>query len=467
MAKKATKTKVAFVCGDCGAEYSKWQGHCNACGAWNTISEFRVGPSAGSAARSSRDARFSGFAGAASEIQTLSDIDLSEQARISTGMTELDRVLGGGLVPGSAVLLGGHPGAGKSTLLLQTLCYMAETQSVLYVTGEESLQQVALRAQRLGLGAGGVKMLSETSVEQMIGVAEEEKPAILVVDSIQVMHVDDVESAPGSVSQVRESAASLTRFAKRTGTVLFLVGHVTKDGSLAGPKVLEHMIDASILLEGSSDSRFRTLRGIKNRFGAVNELGVFAMLEQGLKEVKNPSAIFLNRSGDDAPGSVVMVVWEGTRPLLVEIQALVDLAQAGYPRRVAVGLDQNRLAMLLAVLHRHGGLHVADQDVFVNVVGGVRVAETSADLALLAAIVSSFRDRALPQDLVILGEVGLSGEIRPVPSGQERIMEAAKHGFGHAIVPKANVPRKVPEGMQVIGVSRLSEALDAIDGLFR
>lgn len=467
MAKKTAKSKTAYVCTDCGAEYSQWQGNCPACGEWNTISEVRLGANPSVAARASRDARFSGFAGAASQIQTLSDIDLSEQARIATGMGELDRVLGGGLVPGSAVLLGGHPGAGKSTLLLQTLCHMAEHRSVLYITGEESLQQVALRAKRLGLAAGGVKMLSETSVESMLSVAEQERPAIMVVDSIQVMHVDHVESAPGSVSQVRESAATLTRFAKATGTVLFLVGHVTKDGSLAGPKVLEHMIDASILLEGSSDSRFRTLRGIKNRFGAVNELGVFAMLEQGLKEVKNPSAIFLNRTGDDAPGSVVMVVWEGTRPLLVEIQALVDLAQAGYPRRVAVGLDQNRLAMLLAVLHRHGGLHVSDQDVFVNVVGGVRVSETSADLALLAAIVSSFRDRALPQDLVILGEVGLSGEIRPVPSGQERIMEAAKHGFGHAIVPKANIPRNPPKGMQVTGVSRLSEALDALDNLFR
>lgn len=465
MSGKKARTKTAYVCGDCGADYSKWQGQCSACGAWNTISEVRLGPTAGSAARG---ARFSGYAGsAAPAVQSLSEIDLSEQVRIATGMTELDRVLGGGLVPGSAILLGGHPGAGKSTLLLQTLCHLANEHAVLYVTGEESLQQVALRAQRLGLKAGGVQMLSETSVEQMMAVADREQPRILVVDSIQVMHVADVESAPGSVSQVRESAAALTRFAKQTGTVLFLVGHVTKDGSLAGPKVLEHMIDASILLEGDSDSRFRTLRGIKNRFGAVNELGVFAMLEQGLKEVRNPSAIFLNRTGDDAPGSVVMVVWEGTRPLLVEIQALVDLAQGGYPRRVAVGLDQNRLAMLLAVLHRHGGLHVSDQDVFVNVVGGVRVAETSADLALLAAIVSSFRDRALPQDLVILGEVGLSGEIRPVPSGQERIAEAAKHGFGHAIVPKANIPRTPPNGMKVIGVTRLSEALDAIDELFR
>jgi DNA repair protein RadA/Sms len=457
------KTKTAFVCTECGADYSKWQGQCTACSAWNTISEVR-GVSGGSG-NSNRGARFEGFSGKLSGVQSLDTINLAEQPRISSGMQELDRVLGGGLIEGSAILMGGQPGAGKSTLLLQAVCHLAGQLPALYVTGEESLQQVALRARRLGVPTRDLKMLSETSVERLIQIAEVEKPRILVVDSIQVMHVSDVESAPGSVSQVRESAAYLTRFAKQTGTILFLVGHVTKDGSLAGPKVLEHMIDCSILLEGSSDSRFRTLRGIKNRFGAVNELGVFAMLEQGLKEVKNPSAIFLNRGEESAPGSIVMVVWEGTRPMLVEIQALVDVAQGGYPRRVAVGLDQNRLAMLLAVLHRHGGLHCADQDVFVNVVGGVRVAETSADLALLAAVVSSFRDRALPQDLVIFGEVGLSGEIWPVPSGQERIYEAAKHGFTRAVVPKANVPRKPVDNMQVIPVTKLSEALDALADL--
>ncbi|PVY70387.1 DNA repair protein RadA/Sms [Tamilnaduibacter salinus] len=457
------KTKTAYVCTECGADYSKWQGQCTACSAWNTISEVRG--AGGNAATARRSARFEGFAGSLSGVTTLASVSTEEQRRIGSGMNELDRVLGGGLVEGSAILMGGEPGAGKSTLLLQTVCHLARDQRALYVTGEESLQQVALRAQRLGVATNDLNMLSETNVERIIQVAETEKPRVLVVDSIQVMHVSDVESAPGSVSQVRESAAYLTRFAKQTGTILFLVGHVTKDGSLAGPKVLEHMIDCSILLEGSGDSRFRTLRGIKNRFGAVNELGVFAMLEQGLKEVKNPSAIFLNRSEEAAPGSVVMVVWEGTRPMLVEIQALVDLAQGGYPRRVAVGLDQNRLAMLLAVLHRHGGLHVADQDVFVNVVGGVKVTETSGDLALLAAIVSSFRDRTLPQDLVIFGEVGLSGEIRPVPSGQERIYEAAKHGFRHALAPKANAPRKAIDGMRVIPVTRLSEALDALDEL--
>lgn len=461
MSRKKTGSKVAFVCNDCGADYSKWQGQCSACGAWNTIAEVRLGGGSGG----SRQGRFSGYAGSSSDIRSLDEIDLTEQTRVETGISELDRVLGGGLVPGSAVLLGGHPGAGKSTLLLQTLCHLAESQSVLYVTGEESLQQVALRARRLGLSASGVRMLAETGVEPLLEVAREEKPAILVVDSIQVMHVDDVESAPGSVSQVRESAAMLTRFAKQTGTVLVLVGHVTKDGSLAGPKVLEHMIDASLLLEGGSDSRYRTLRGIKNRFGAVNELGVFAMLEQGLKEVRNPSAIFLNRTAQDTPGSAVMVVWEGTRPLLVEVQALVDTAQGGYPRRVAVGLDQNRLAMLLAVLHRHGGLQCGDQDVFVNVVGGVKVSETSADLALMAAVVSSFRDRALPQDLVIFGELGLSGEIRPVPNGEDRIHEARKHGFTKALVPEANKPRKADSRMQVSGVTRLSEVLDALEEL--
>ncbi|MBE0508698.1 MAG: DNA repair protein RadA, partial [Marinospirillum sp.] len=308
----------------------------------------------------------------------------------------------------------------------------------------------------------GLKMLAETSVENLLAVAEQEKPQVLIVDSIQTMHVDELQSAPGGVAQVRESAAFLTRFAKQSHTVLFLVGHVTKDGSLAGPKVLEHMIDASLLLEGDGDSRFRTLRGQKNRFGAVNELGVFAMMETGLKEVKNPSAIFLSRDEEPAPGSVVLATWEGTRPLLVEVQALVDESQLGNPRRVAVGLDTNRLSMLLAVLHRHGGIFTGDQDVFLNVVGGVKVLETGADLAAVMAIVSSLKNQALPHDLMVIGEVGLSGEIRPVPSGQERIKEAAKHGFRKAIVPKGNVPKDMPPGMQVIGVTRLSEALEAL-----
>lgn len=456
------KAKTAFVCNDCGADYRKWQGQCSECGAWNTVVEVRLG----AAPRGdSRDVRFEGYAGSAGnqgQVQRLNEIDLADIPRIPTGAEELDRVLGGGLVAGSVVLIGGHPGAGKSTLLLQTLCQLAEALPCLYITGEESLQQVALRAKRLGLPTGQLKMLSETSVEQICTVAQKEQPKVMVVDSIQVMHLSDIQSAPGSVSQVRESAAFLTRFAKQTGTAVLLVGHVTKDGSLAGPKVLEHMIDCSILLEGSHDSRFRTLRGMKNRFGAVNELGVFAMTEQGLREVNNPSAIFLQRAEEVAPGSVVMVVWEGTRPLLVEIQALVDDSHFGNPRRVAVGLDQNRLAMLLAVLHRHGGLMVGDQDVFVNVVGGVKVVETSADLALLLAIVSSFRDQVLPQDLMVFGEVGLSGEIRPVPSGQERLREASKHGFKRAIVPISNAPKGGVEGMEVMGVKTLSEALSII-----
>ncbi|MBY4675558.1 DNA repair protein RadA [Marinobacterium arenosum] len=456
------KQKTAFVCNDCGADHSKWQGQCSACGAWNTLTEVRLGSSSGGGG--ARNARFEGYAGGAAQNQvvSLAEVNLEEVPRFSTGSGELDRVLGGGLVPGSAILIGGHPGAGKSTLLLQTMCHLAGQMPALYVTGEESLQQVAMRAHRLGLKADQLKMLSETSVETICDVANQLKPKVVVIDSIQVMHIADVQSAPGSVSQVREAAAYLTRFAKQTGTVLFLVGHVTKDGSLAGPKVLEHMIDCSLQLEGSSDSRFRTLRSHKNRFGAVNELGVFAMLESGLREVKNPSSIFLSQAEQASPGSVVMVVWEGTRPLLVEIQALVDQSHMNNPRRVAVGLEGNRLSMLLAVMHRHGGLHTGDQDVFVNVVGGVKVLETSADLALLLAVVSSFRDRALPQDLMTFGEVGLSGEIRPVPNGQERIREAAKHGFRRAIVPKSNVPKEPLPGMEVIGVTSLSQALDAI-----
>ena len=397
------------------------------------------------------------------ESRLLDDIDCQEVARFTSGAGEFDRVLGGGLVPGSAILVGGSPGAGKSTLLLQTLCHLARDMPCLYITGEESLQQVAMRARRLALPTDQLRLMSETHLESILAALDAHQPRVVVIDSIQVVHSDDIASAPGSVSQVRECAAALTRFAKQSGTVLLLVGHVTKDGSLAGPKVLEHMIDCSILLEGSDDSRFRTLRGQKNRFGAVNELGIFAMTDGGLREVRNPSAIFLDRSDAASAGSAVMVVWEGTRPLLVEIQALVDDTQLANPRRVAVGLEQNRLAMLLAVLHRHGGLQVGDQDVFANVVGGVKVLETSADLALLMAIVSSFRDRVLPRDMVIFGEVGLSGEIRPVPSGQERLSEAAKHGFKRALVPRANAPKSPVAGMQVIAVSKLREALEALE----
>ncbi|MFH7565069.1 MULTISPECIES: DNA repair protein RadA [Oceanimonas] len=454
------KSKTAFVCGECGAEFPRWQGQCSECKEWNTVSEIRLAPATSSA---SRNARFSGYAGVQeSKVQTLNEIAMTEIPRIDSGFRELDRVLGGGLVPGSAILIGGNPGAGKSTLLLQVMCGLAGRMKTLYVTGEESLQQVAMRAQRLNLPRDQLRMLSETSVEQICHVAREEKPAVMVIDSIQVMHVADVQSAPGSVSQVREAAAQLTRFAKQQGVVILMVGHVTKDGTLAGPKVLEHCIDCSVLLDGAADSRFRTLRSHKNRFGAVNELGVFAMTETGMKEVSNPSAIFLSRGEENVNGSVVMVIWEGTRPLLVELQALVDYSQLANPRRVTVGLEHNRLALLLAVLHRHGGMQMADQDVFVNVVGGVRVEDTSADLALLLALVSSFRDKALPKELVVFGEVGLSGEIRPVPSGQERLMEAAKHGFTRAIVPWANRPKQAPEGMEVIAVKKLEEALEAL-----
>ncbi|BDQ67216.1 DNA repair protein RadA [Shewanella xiamenensis] len=415
------------------------------------------------AASPGRGTQFAGYAGAgSSEVKTLDQIDLNALPRIVSHFGELDRVLGGGIVPGSAILIGGHPGAGKSTLLLQTLCHLAEQMPALYVTGEESLQQVAMRAHRLGLPTNKLRMLSETSVELICEVALKESPKVIVVDSIQVMHMSDVASSPGSVSQVRESASYLTRFAKQNGIAVIMVGHVTKDGSLAGPKVLEHCIDCSVMFEGDSDSRYRTLRSHKNRFGAINELGVFAMTERGLKEVANPSAIFLSRGEEESSGSLVMVVWEGTRPLLVELQVLVDNSAMSNPRRVAVGMDANRLAMLLAVMHRHGGLQMSDQDVFVNVVGGVKVTETSADLTLLLAMVSSFRGDILPSDLVVFGEVGLSGEIRPVPNGQERLVEAAKHGFKRAIVPRANVPKKPPVGMEVVGVSKLSEALEAI-----
>lgn len=451
------KAKTAFVCTECGADFSKWQGQCPECHQWNTVQEIRLASAKRSVSKSN-----AGYAGTSSEVKSLSSIELEEQPRFSSGIGEFDRVLGGGLVPGSAILVGGHPGAGKSTLLLQTLCFLSRQMGALYITGEESLQQVALRAQRLGLQADNLQMFSETSIEAIEICLQTQQPKVVVIDSIQVMHTEAIESAPGSVSQVRECAARLTRIAKQSGVVLFLVGHVTKEGAIAGPKVLEHMIDCSIMLEGSSDSRYRTLRGIKNRFGAVNELGIFAMLETGLSEVKNPSAIFLNRSDESMPGSVVTVLWEGTRPLLVEVQALVDESQGSYPKRVALGMDQNRLSMLLAVLHRHGGLHCGDQDVFLNLVGGVRSLETSTDLASLAAIVSSLRGKALDRDMAIFGELGLSGEVRPVPSGQERVNEAHKHGFRKLIVPEANRPRKPIDGLEIVAVRKLADLLEAL-----
>jgi DNA repair protein RadA/Sms len=386
-----------------------------------------------------------------------------ELTRIATGFAELDRVLGGGLVPGSVVLIGGEPGAGKSTLLLQVSCSLAAEHEILYVTGEESLQQMALRASRLGLPADRLRVAAETRAESVAAIINEHRPRVVIIDSIQVLELDGVDSTAGSVTQVRETAGYFTRLAKQTGTVIVLVGHVTKEGNLAGPKVLEHMIDCFLMLDSPAGSRYRTLRGLKNRFGAINELGVFAMTDSGMREVANPSAIFLQRGDLNPPGSVVTVTWEGTRPLLVELQALVDEATGGYPKRLAIGLDQQRLAMHLAVLHRHCGVTLNDQDVFVNVVGGVRIAETGADLAVLLAVLSSFRNRALPRDLIVFGELGLTGEVRPVANGQERIAEARKHGFRMAIVPYANRPRQVLEGMVVHGVKSLESALEVLE----
>ncbi|MBD3754109.1 MAG: DNA repair protein RadA [Gammaproteobacteria bacterium] len=450
------KIKNAYVCTECGAEHSQWQGQCMACKAWNTLKEIKLGTS-------KTKTQQAGYAGAGdNQVKHIHEVDLAEVPRLDSSMSELDRVLGGGIVPGSVVLVGGDPGVGKSSILLQVMCELSTRMKVLYVTGEESLQQVAMRAKRMQLPDEHLRLLTETDVEAITQAAVKEQPKVMVVDSIQTMQLAEVASAAGGVSQVRETAAFLTRFAKQNNIAVFLVGHVTKSGDVAGPRVLEHIVDTVLFLEGQSDSRFRTLRAIKNRFGAVNELGVFAMTEKGMKQIKNPSAIFLSRGDEPAPGSVVMVIWEGSRPLLVEIQALVDESPYGSPRRVTVGLDQNRIAMLLAVMHRHGGVQAGDQDVYVNVVGGVKVSETSADLALLSAILSSMRNRPLPQELIIFGEVGLAGEIRPVPSGQERIIEAAKHGFKRAIVPLANVPKGGVPGMQISGVKTLQQALDLL-----
>ncbi|PIQ36186.1 MAG: DNA repair protein RadA [Lysobacterales bacterium CG17_big_fil_post_rev_8_21_14_2_50_64_11] len=451
------KAKSAYVCAECGGSHNKWQGQCGECGAWNTLSEVVL--AVASAGRGG--ARHAGWAGAGGpQVVALSEVQGGDEKRTLTGIAELDRVLGGGLVEGSVVLVGGDPGIGKSTLLLQAMAAMGERVPSLYVTGEESLSQVAGRAQRLGLSVRGIKALAETTVERILEHAVKVKPALIVADSIQTLWSELLSAAPGSVSQVRESAARLVRYAKETGTSVFLVGHVTKEGGIAGPRVLEHMVDAVLYFEGESGSRFRILRAFKNRFGAVNELGVFAMSDKGLKEVPNPSAIFLSGSREPQPGSSVMVTREGTRPLLVEVQALVDKSPLANPRRVALGLEQNRLAMLLAVLHRHGGVAVFDQDVFVNVVGGIRVQETAADLPVLLAVLSSLRDRPLADKTVAFGEVGLSGEIRPVPNGDERLKEAATHGFKRAIVPAANAPRRNPyKDMEVIAVERLAQAL--------
>ena len=451
-----SKTKTAYVCDDCGAEHSKWQGQCGTCSAWNTLSRVNVTPVASAAL---------GYAGVTAEVKKLGDIEAVEAQRIRSGFTELDRVLGGGFVPGSVVLIGGDPGAGKSTLLLQASTALAANQGVLYVTGEESLQQLALRAQRLQLPMDGLSVAAETRAEVIAKLVETQRPKIVILDSIQVMQMESVDSTPGSVTQVRETASFFTRLAKQQDIVIVLVGHITKEGGIAGPKVLEHMIDCFMMLDSPAGSRYRTLRGHKNRFGAVNELGIFAMTDLGMKEVANPSAIFLQRGDVDSPGSIATVTWEGTRPLLVELQALVDDAAGGHPKRVAVGLDQQRLAMHLAVLHRHCGIALSDQDVFANVVGGVRITETGADLALLLAVLGSFRDRVLPRELIVFGELGLTGELRPVANGQERLREAAKHGFKSAIVPFANRPKEPVGSMTVHGVKTLPAALEVLQSL--
>lgn len=449
------KKKIAFGCTECGATFAKWTGQCPECQEWNTVVEFSE-PTA---------AAFQGYSGHLQSVQTMAAIKPGAIERFSSTMGELDRVLGGGIVPGSVILLGGDPGVGKSTALLQVSCQLSTAGKILYVSGEESLEQIAMRARRLRLPDQNLLLLAETRLEQICALAEQERPQLLIIDSIQTMQLAESSSAPGSVSQVRDCAARLTMFAKQSGTAIFLVGHVTKSGDLAGPRVLEHIIDVVCYIEGNRDSRFRIVRAVKNRFGAVNEIGVFAMTEQGMREISNPSAIFLSRHQQEMAGSVIMVIWEGSRPLLVEIQALVDEAVGEHARRVTVGMDPNRLAMLLAVLHRHGHIASHGQDVFINIVGGVKVTETSVDLALILALVSSLLDRPLPPDLVVFGEIGLAGEIRPVPSGIERLNEAAKHGFRHAIAPKDNLPEKTISGLNCHGVTGLVEALRVMDTL--
>lgn len=444
--------KTQYTCRSCGAVHSKWNGQCSGCDEWNTLEE-SVPVSSNAKKRSG------GYTGQTSQVTSLQAVKLEDDPRTSTQIPELDRVLGGGLVQGSVILIGGDPGIGKSTILVQTLASMPQTTS-LYVTGEESLQQVSLRARRLELPLDHLRLLTETSVEQILAKAQLEKPKLMVIDSIQTIYTEQIQSAPGSVSQIREATAQLVRYAKQTQTALFIVGHVTKEGTLAGPRVLEHMVDTVLYFEGNSSERYRILRAVKNRFGAVNEIGVFAMTDKGLRGVSNPSAIFLSRHETAVAGTIIMVTREGTRPLLVEVQALVDESHGANPRRVALGLEQNRIAVLLAVLHRHGGVSMFDQDVFANVVGGVKITETAADLPLLMAALSSFQNRPIPEDMVMFGEVGLAGEIRPVPNGEERLKEAAKHGFKQAIVPKANLPRQAIEGMNVHGILRLEDAIE-------
>ncbi len=456
------RPRTTHVCSACAAQSSKWQGQCPNCGEWNTLVETVLSSHPAAAGLNAATGSRGGSSGGSRLVSSLSNVKPHVEPRFATGSAELDRVLGGGLTRASVVLIGGDPGIGKSTLLLQALAIMAADRRALYVTGEESIEQVALRAQRLGVDASELGLLAETQLENILATLSAEKPDVAVIDSIQTVYSGQLLSAPGSVSQVRECAAQLTRFAKASGCALVMVGHVTKEGALAGPRVLEHMVDTVLYFEGELHSSFRLVRAFKNRFGAVNELGVFAMTEKGLKGVANPSAMFLSQHGTDVPGACVTVTLEGTRPLAVELQALVDDAHGANPRRLTVGLENNRLAMLLAVLHRHAGIACNDQDVFVNAVGGVRIGEPSADLPVLLAIVSSLRARPLSGKLIAFGEVGLAGEIRPVVRGQDRIKEAAKLGFTRAIVPAANRPKQPIEGIEIVAVTRIEEALAAL-----
>lgn len=443
------KQKSIFVCTECGGQTLKWQGQCPHCQSWNTLIE---------TVAEKQISRFSPVSDTG-QVQNLCDIDAREETRYPTGISELDRVLGGGMVRGGVVLLGGDPGIGKSTLLLQALAKMSATQPVLYVSGEESAQQVALRAKRLALDVKSVPLYAEIQLEKIQQALTQHQPRVAVIDSIQTVYSEVLQSAPGSVAQVRECAAQLTRQAKASGTAIILIGHVTKEGALAGPRVLEHMVDTVLYFEGDMHSSFRLVRAFKNRFGAVNELGVFAMSEKGLREVRNPSALFLSHHDGQVAGSCVMVTQEGTRPLLVEIQALVDEARAPHPKRLCVGLEQNRLAMLLAVLHRHAGIPCFDQDVFINAVGGVKISEPGADLAVLLAIVSSLKNKPLAEKMVVIGEVGLAGEVRPVQRGQERLKEAAKLGFTRAIIPQANKPKQPIASMTITAVHNVRDAV--------
>lgn len=453
----AKGVKSQFVCSSCGSVFPKWQGRCSDCGQWNGLQEEEIVVS--------KLGQKSGYAGAVSgEIVRLDQVSLQAETVFKSGLSEFDRVLGGGLVLGSVVMIGGDPGIGKSTLLLQTIHELAEHHNCLYVSGEESAKQIGLRAQRLGLDLKRISLLSETQIEKILSTAQKYKPNILVIDSIQTLFTEMLTSAAGAVSQLRECCAQLVRFAKTTSTMIFLIGHVTKEGAIAGPRVLEHMVDTVLYFESEAGSRFRILRAVKNRFGPVNELGMFAMLEGGLRTVNNPSAIFLSRPNSPQSGSAVLPAWEGSRALLVELQALVD-GGSSYARRVTLGLDGGRLSMLLAVLNRHGGISLHGMDVYANVVGGLKITETATDLALLCAVVSSLRERALPKDVVIAGEIGLSGELRPVVNGEARIKTAMKHGFSRAVLPKANAPRKPIEGFTVYSAQNLSEALDLLSDL--